>query len=274
MTLHATNPQPTRRPVRAGAAALSAAALLALATAGPAAAHDQLLSASPAAGTAVIETPSELTLTFSGNLITGEGISNVATVTDENGHQWQDGDAEVSGPELSAALCEGMPNGEYAVSYRVVYSDGHSEEKSYDFTLEDPGAPEEGAPEDCGVVNPDAPVSSEATAQDVGPSTGADADTGTEPGSSGAATAPGADPSAGAGAASDPATDDAAQETGEPTAEDSQDPAAAVPGWVWAAAIGGVLVVVVAMLVVFRKAKAIGTGSGASGRGGTGADQE
>lgn len=238
MTRHATIPQPTRRPVLVGAAAFSAAALLALATAGPAAAHDQLLSASPAAGTAVIETPSELNLTFSGNLITGEGISNVATVTDENGHQWQDGEAEGSGPELSAALCEGMPNGEYAVSYRVVYSDGHAEEKSYDFTLEDPGAPEEGVPEDCGVVNPDAPVSSDATAQGTDPSAGA---------------APGG-------------TDDTTREAGEPTAEDSQDPAA-VPGGVWAVAIGGVL-------VVFRKAKAIGTGSGASDRDGSGADQQ
>lgn len=250
MTPHTTTPQPPRRPVRTGAAAFSAAALLALATAGPAAAHDQLLSASPAAGTAVIETPSELNLTFSGNLITGEGISNVATVTDENGHQWQDGDPEVSGPELSAALCEGMPNGEYAVSYRVVYSDGHSEEKSYDFTLEDPGAPEEGAPEDCGVVNPDAPVSSDATAQGTDPSAGTGATTGATTGEG----------------------DDPTQEAGEPTAEDHQDPAA-VPGWVWAAAIGGVLVVVVAMLVVFRKAKAIGTGSGASDRGGSGVDQ-
>src|SRR5699024_4693112 len=107
-------------------------------------------------------------------------------------------------------------------------------------------APEEGAPEDCGVVNPDAPVSSDATAQ-------------------------GTDPSAGTGATTGEG-DDPTQEAGEPTAEDHQDPAA-VPGWVWAAAIGGVLVVVVAMLVVFRKAKAIGTGSGPSDRGGSGADQ-
>ncbi|MGM7671204.1 copper resistance CopC family protein [Microbacterium sp. A93] len=250
----------------AGAAAVSAAALLALATASPASAHDQLLSASPAAGTAVIKTPSELNLTFSGNLITGEGISNVATVTDENGHQWQDGEAAVSGPELSAALCEGMPNGEYAVSYRVVYSDGHSEEKSYDFTLEDPSAPEEGVPEDCGVVNPDAPVSSDATAQDSSTDDGASATAGTG-GTSATEPAP-------SGSAAGTATDSTTQDPGEATAEGSQAPAAAVPGWVWAAAIGGVIVVLLAMLMVFRKAKGIDTGSDASDRGGPGTDHQ
>lgn len=253
-------PRPTRgaasrRAPWAGIAALSAAGLLTLATATPAAAHDQLLSATPEAGTAVVETPEQLSLTFSGNLITGEGITNVATVTDEDGHQWQDGDATVSGPELSAALCEGMPNGEYTVDYRVVYSDGHAEEKSYDFTLEDPGAPEQAAPEDCGVVNPDAPVASDATAEDAsmdaGAGSSASAGTGmdgtatVEPGTSGAATA------------------DATQESGQATAQDSQDPAPAVPGWVWAAGIGAVLVVLLAVILVYRKAKGIDAGSGA-----------
>ncbi|GAA4774529.1 copper resistance CopC family protein [Citricoccus nitrophenolicus] len=225
-----TRTSPACRAPWAGAAALTAAGLLTLATAAPAAAHDQLLSATPEAGTAAIEAPSQLNLTFSGNLITGEGITNAATVTDENGHQWQDGESAVSGPELSAELCEGMPNGEYQVSYRVVYSDGHSEEKSYDFTLEDPSAPEQAVPEDCGVVNPDAPVSSDATATD--PATTAD-DT---------------------------------QESGEATSQDSQDPAPAVPGWAWVAAIGGLLVVVVAVIMVFRKAKGIDAGPGADQR--------
>ncbi|MGO1885531.1 MAG: copper resistance CopC family protein [Citricoccus sp.] len=236
-----TRTSPARRAPWAGAAALTAAGLLTLATAAPAAAHDQLLSATPEAGTAAIEAPSQLNLTFSGNLITGEGITYAATVTDENGHQWQDGESAVSGPELSAELCEGMPNGEYQVSYRVVYSDGHSEEKSYDFTLEDPSAPEQAVPEDCGVVNPDAPVSSDATATD--PAT-------TE-----------------STAATDPATTaDDTQESGEATSQDSQDPAPAVPGWAWVAAIGGLLVVVVAVIMVFRKAKGIDAGPGADQR--------
>lgn len=259
MTLRTAYPQNSRstpiarsrRTPWAGAAALSAAALLILATAGPAAAHDQLLSADPEAGTAVIETPSELSLTFSGNLITGESISNVATVTDENGHQWQDGEAEVTGPELSAALCEGMPNGDYAVNYRVVYSDGHAEEKSYEFALEDPSAPEQGVPEDCGVVNPDAPASSGTTA-----STGGGAST--DASASGGAVASSA-PADSAGAS---ATEGTTAEADDATAQDGQGTAGAWPGWVWAAAIGGVLVVALAMLMVFRKAKGIDSGPG------------
>ncbi|NUL45916.1 copper resistance protein CopC [Cellulosimicrobium funkei] len=249
------------RGLGAGTAALSAAALLALATAAPAAAHDQLLSADPEAGTAVLEAPAEVGLEFSGNLTTGQGIQNLVTVTDEDGHQWQDGEAQVTGPSLTAPLCEGLPNGEYTVDYRVVYSDGHSEEKSYEFTLEDPAAPESAAPVDCGVPNPDAPVSSDATTDDA------------EAGASDAgATTDGAGSTADAGGSADvtdettaataePGTAAAAPASGEATAEDSQAPAAPVAGWVWPAAIGGILVVVVAMLMVFRKAKAIDAGS-------------
>ncbi|MFC0250085.1 copper resistance protein CopC [Citricoccus parietis] len=243
------------RGLGAGTAALAAAALLALATATPAAAHDQLLSATPAAGTAVLEVPAEIGLEFSGSLTTGQGIQNLVTVTDEDGHQWQDGEAQVAGPNLTAALCEGLPNGEYTVDYRVVYSDGHSEEKGYEFTLEDPDAPEAAAPEDCGVPNPDAPVSSDATPGDAGTGTVADATDSATTATTAATAEPGT-------AATDPVS-------GEATAEDSQAPAAPVAGWVWPAAIGGVLVVVVAMLMVFRKARAIDTGS--TGRqGGTG----
>lgn len=245
------------RGIGAGTAALSAAALLALATATPAAAHDQLLSATPAAGTAVLEAPAEIGLEFSGNLTTGQGIQNLVTVTDEDGHQWQDGEAQVTGPNLTAALCEGLPNGEYTVDYRVVYSDGHSEEKGYEFTLEDPAAPEAAVPEDCGVPNPDAPVSSDATPGDAGTgtdgagSTADDGSTAAADAADSATTAATAEPGT---AATDPAS-------GEATADDSQAPSGPVAGWVWPAAIGGVLVVVVAMLMVFRKARAIGTGS-------------
>ncbi|MCY1159566.1 MAG: copper resistance protein CopC, partial [Citricoccus sp.] len=157
-------PAGRRRAPGRGLGGVTAAALLALsaatAAAPPALAHDQLLSTTPEAGATVTAAPDELSLTFSGNLITGQGIQNLVTVTDEAGHQWQDGAAQVAGPGLTSALCEGMPNGDYDVAYRVVYSDGHSEAKQYGFTLEDPSAPDAAAPQDCGVPNPDAPVSS------------------------------------------------------------------------------------------------------------------
>lgn len=252
------------RGIGAGTAALSAAALLALATATPAAAHDQLLSATPAAGTAVLEAPAKIGLEFSGNLTTGQGIQNLVTVTDEDGHQWQDGEAQVTGPNLTAALCEGLPNGEYTVDYRVVYSDGHSEEKGYEFTLEDPAAPEAAVPEDCGVPNSDASVSSDATPSDAGTGTDGAAVATDGAGSTaddGSTAAANAADSATTAATAEPGTAATDPASGEATAGDSKAPSGPVAGWVWPAAIGGVLVVVVAMLMVFRKARAIGAGS-------------
>ncbi|MFC7403383.1 copper resistance protein CopC [Citricoccus sp. GCM10030269] len=250
----------TSRPRTTGAAAASAVvaacAVVALATASPAAAHDELLSTSPEAGTTVLTAPTEVTLAFSGDPITGQGVQNLITVTDDEGHQWQDGDAQVSGAELSADLCEGLHNGEYEVEYRVVYSDGHSDEKSYEFTLDDPDAPDAAVPEDCGVPNPEASVAQGGAS--------ASADTA----SPGAATAESASPDANGSAsdasdASDTAgtPDPAGTASGEATAADSQAPAEQLPGWVWPAALGAVVVVVLAMVTVFRKAKNIDGGT-------------
>ena len=214
--------------------------------AAPALAHDQLLSTSPEDGATVSAAPSEVTLSFSGNLITGQGIQNVLTVTDEAGHQWQDGRAQVSGPELTAPLCEGLPNGDYDVAYRVVYSDGHSEAKEYSFTLEDPQAPEAGAPQDCGVPNPDAPVSDDAGDNQE------PAATASAPPTLGTPT-PGSDEPAGDAGGDE--QDPAAQP--EASGESAEAGGSTVPAWVWGAGILAVLAVAAAVTVVFRRARAI-----------------
>jgi copper resistance protein C len=261
-----THPAGPRRSRGRGLGGAAAAALLALAaataTAAPALAHDQLLSTAPAADSTVATAPDELSLTFSGNLITGQGIQNVVTVTDEAGHQWQDGDAQVAGPELTSALCEGLPNGDYDVSYRVVYSDGHSEAKQYGFTVDDPAAPDTAVPQGCGVPNPDAPVSSGQTPTPAGTGSPAGATGG------GAPADPGNDDGAGAGAEPAPATLD----TPAPLAGDQSDAAdaeaasaadqAGVSAWVWVVGILGVLLVAAAVVFVFRRARAIDGPSG------------
>lgn len=71
-------------------------------------------------------------------------------MTDAQGNQWQDGDIAVEGYELAVALCEGLPQGEYEVAYRVIYSDSHTGEERFSFTNADPDAPAHGAPENCG----------------------------------------------------------------------------------------------------------------------------
>ena len=135
---------PVRRAARA-AVGLTLLPALVVAGAAPAAAHDELIRTAPAVGETATTAPSEVSLTFSGELIDGEGIQNLLQVRDADGNQWQSAAGTVDGPTFSAPLCEGLPNGDYEVAYRVVYSDGHSEERSFDFAVDDPAAPAAGA---------------------------------------------------------------------------------------------------------------------------------
>ena len=134
---------PVRRAARA-AAGLALLPALVVAGAAPAAAHDELIRTAPAVDETVTTAPSEVSLTFSGELIDGEGIQNLLQVRDADGNQWQSAAGTVDGSTFSAPLCEGLPNGDYEVAYRVVYSDGHSEERSFDFAVDDPAAPAAG----------------------------------------------------------------------------------------------------------------------------------
>lgn len=113
-------------------------------------AHDVLTGSNPETGSTVETTPEEIRLQFSGQPLTGEGLTNVIRVTDEQGNQWQDGEVSVEGYELAIAVCDDLPQGEYTVAYRVVYSDGHTGEENFTFTNADTSAPEEGNPQDCG----------------------------------------------------------------------------------------------------------------------------
>lgn len=124
--------------------ALSGAAALGL-TAGvaaPAWAHDTLISSTPEAGEVLTESPEEIVLEFSGSGLTqGEDIPNEILVTDEDGQSWESEEpAEVESNTMTTDLQEPLPNGEYTVLYHVVYSDGHDEELSFEFEVDDPAA--------------------------------------------------------------------------------------------------------------------------------------
>src|SRR5699024_12693891 len=97
----------------------------------------------------------------------GEGLTNLICDTDDQGNQWQDGDVTVEGYELAVPLCEGLPQGDYTVTYRVVYSDGHTGEEGFSFTNADPDAPESGSPEDCGEVSDDGETADHSAAADL-----------------------------------------------------------------------------------------------------------
>ncbi|MDO5492643.1 MAG: copper resistance protein CopC, partial [Nesterenkonia sp.] len=105
-------------------------------TASPAWAHDTLISSTPEDGAEVTEPLEEVTLEFSGDgLTTGEGITNEIRVTDEDGDDLAT-ETEVDGATMSTTFDEPLPDGEYDVVYRVVYSDGHDEEGELSFGVD------------------------------------------------------------------------------------------------------------------------------------------
>jgi len=118
--------------------ALSATAAFGLAVttlAAPAWAHDSLIASSPEAGEVLEQSPEEVTLEFSGEGLTdGESITNVIQISDTEGENFE-GETEIDGATMSTELPEELPGGEYTVAYRVVYSDGHAEEQSFDFEV-------------------------------------------------------------------------------------------------------------------------------------------
>lgn len=119
-------------------------------------AHDVLTGSTPETGSTVETTPDKVRLQFSGQPLSGQGLTNLIRVTDEQGNQWQDGEVAVEGYDIAIDVCDDLPQGEYTVAYRVVYSDGHTGEESFKFTNADPSAPEEGTPQDCGEASTEA----------------------------------------------------------------------------------------------------------------------
>lgn len=116
----------------------AAAAALVLITGGllaaaPASAHDELVSTDPAADSTLDELPTELTLTFSGELSTDAGATAMQ-VTDAGGASLADGEPVVQGTTVTLALA-GAASGTVTVLWKVVSSDGHPISGEYGFTV-------------------------------------------------------------------------------------------------------------------------------------------
>lgn len=99
-----------------------------------ASAHDGLIASSPAADSTVETLPAELTLTFSADLIDGEGATEVV-VTDAAGTSVIDGPATVEGGVVTQPLVAEAAAGEYHVIWKVVSSDGHPTSDEFFFTV-------------------------------------------------------------------------------------------------------------------------------------------
>lgn len=116
------------RLVLVGTAALALALLPAL----PAAAHDELVSSTPAAGSTVTAAPASVALTFSGSLLELGGGRNGVQVLDADGRHYETACATVSGADLDVPVALGAA-GTYSVAWRAVSGDGHPVESTYTF---------------------------------------------------------------------------------------------------------------------------------------------
>ena len=128
--------------VRPAALAALFAALLAalLALGAPAQAHDTLLESDPADGATLETSPEAITLTFSADILE---VSPLVRITDENGEQLAEITPSIDGPVATATLEEPLPAGTSTVQWRVVSSDGHPIEGTFEVTVEQDAAAEE-----------------------------------------------------------------------------------------------------------------------------------
>ncbi|WP_250031209.1 copper resistance CopC family protein [Paractinoplanes maris] len=144
-----------RRPVRF---LLAAAAFLAVLLPGvPAWAHAQLVAAAPTRDATLTTAPTEVTLTFNEQL---NPDFTTIVLSDAARQRLAASAPQVSGPTGTIRLSTPPTNGDYTVAYRVVSTDGHTVQGSYEFTVADPSRP--------------APVASAPIAEPTAPPTPAD----------------------------------------------------------------------------------------------------
>jgi methionine-rich copper-binding protein CopC len=102
--------------------------------AGTAFAHNVLLSSDPAAGASLDTGPSRVTLRFDLPVQTSSDFNVITVIGPEGGH-YENGEADVDGSTVSAAVNPLGPAGRYTIGYRVVSDDGHPVSGSVGFTL-------------------------------------------------------------------------------------------------------------------------------------------
>ncbi|MFK5690875.1 copper resistance protein CopC [Ornithinimicrobium sp. LYQ92] len=124
---------------------------------GAAQAHDELTGSEPVDG-ATAEAPEEVTLTYSGQIAT---VGATVQVTDEDGQEVTDGDPEVEGTSVVQDLVDDLPDGEYAVAWRVTSEDGHPISGEFGFAVT--GSQEQATEEETSAEESSAPAPTEET---------------------------------------------------------------------------------------------------------------
>lgn len=128
--------------IRTIIAATAAALAVVLLTAAPAAAHDELVASTPAAHEQLAAAPSEISLTFSAEIL---DVGAKVIVVDAEGTDWVAAEPVIAGTDAVIALTPDMPEAGYEVRWRVVSSDGHPISGVIPFTVGD-AAPLERSP--------------------------------------------------------------------------------------------------------------------------------
>lgn len=114
-------------------------AILGLLTAGPASAHDVLVSTDPADGATVATAPDAVTLTFAQPAL---AIGTTLRVTGPGGDV-QSGAPRLVDDVVTQRLAPGIPAGSYRIAWRVTSADGHpvSGQLSFTASAANPRAP-------------------------------------------------------------------------------------------------------------------------------------
>ncbi|MDX2377737.1 copper resistance protein CopC [Microbacterium sp. LRZ72] len=108
---------------------------IALATAAPASAHEELVSSYPEANTTTNGSPDEITLSFSGELLT-DMESAIIEVIAPDGENIATDAPTVDGTWVTQHLAPDPSDGVFTVLWRVVTSDGHPITGEYTYTVE------------------------------------------------------------------------------------------------------------------------------------------
>ena len=143
-----------RRATALGIGAFLVAASV-LGIAGPAFAHNYLVSSDPASGATLTKLPSRFIITTNEGLLdlSGHGAGFAFDVEDSHHKYYGNGCVKVTGPSMSIAPVIG-PAGKYKVIWQIVSADGHIVSNEYNFTWKPSGpfTPALGAshPQDCG----------------------------------------------------------------------------------------------------------------------------
>lgn len=105
----------------------------------PAAAHNFIVSSTPAENEALTALPEEWVITTNENLLdlSGQGAGFAMLVTDEQGQYFGDGCVTVQGPGMSMPAALGT-DGAYTLTYQFVSADGHTLSGELPFTWQAP----------------------------------------------------------------------------------------------------------------------------------------